>query len=194
MIRTGLVLATITATLMLGGCATQEAPPPVKTGYLSTYRNLEKLNPETWRYIDPNNRLARYDKFNIAKVEFSLPEGARAWDEKAGDLKAVADYMREALVNAISDKYEVTTTPAWDVADVKVALTDAYDKDGRVGIAIEAEVLDSVSQVQIGALVQSKQGKNLTFNTFWRNKDAKAILDGWAQTFRDTIDAAHSGS
>jgi hypothetical protein len=194
MIRTALAATTITAVLALGGCASPETPPPVKTGFLSTYRNLDQMDASTWRYIDPNNRLARYDKFNIAPVEFSLPEGARAWDEKAGDLKAVADYMHQALVNAISDKYEVTTAPAWDVADVKVALTDAYDKDGRVGVAIEAEVLDSVSQVQIGALVQSKQGSNLTFNTFWRNKDAKTILDGWAQRFRETIDAAHGGS
>ena len=81
--------------------------------------------------------------------------------------------------------------PGWDVAEIAVALTDAFDAKNRIGIAMEGEMLDSVSNVQLGAVIQSQRGRNLTINRFWQEHDAKVIMDGWADRLRTFIDQSH---
>ncbi len=188
-----LVLSTAVITgLALAGCASESPPPPVKTGFLSTNRNLVQIDHNSWRYLDPNNRLARYNKFIVDPVTVAFPEGSKGMDTSYGDVQLACNYMRDTIVETLSRKYEVVDNAAGDVAKVKIALTDAYDAGGRVGVAMEGELVDSVSDVQIGALVESQIGKNLTINRFWTEKDATRIMDDWANRLLDAIDAAHA--
>ena len=189
--RIGLAVAAVSLAVATVGCASKDAPIPVRTGFLSTYSNLGKTSPTSWRYRNPNNRLARYDKFIVHPVELAFPEGAKGWDEPAGDLQKVKDYMRQAFIDAlVAGGNEVVEYPGGDVAEVRVALTDAYDSGGTIGIAIEAEMIDSVSSVQLGAVVESQIGSNLTINSFWRRNDATKIMDAWADRLQNFVDAS----
>jgi hypothetical protein len=188
-------LAALGIVICSAGCASSNPPPPVQTGFLSTYRHLDQTAPNTWRYIEPSNRLARYDKFIVAPVEVRLAEGATGWKTSAGDLKAVADYMQQAMISAVSDAgYQVVQRPGAEVAEIRVAITDAYDKGNHIGIAVEGEMVDSVSRAQVGALVESQRGQNLTINRFWQEHDAKKIMDNWASRLRTVIDDARAGA
>jgi hypothetical protein len=178
------------ALAVLTGCQT-DAPPPVKTGFLSTYRHLEQQDANSWVYIDPNNRLARYDKFVVNDVEIRFPEGSQGMDTAYGDVEQVREYMKQAVEEALKTRYTIANGPAWNVCDVRIALTDAYDAGGRVGVACEGELLDSVSHVQIAALVESQLSENLTISRFWTEQEAKAIMDGWADRLLAAVDRAH---
>jgi hypothetical protein len=172
------------------GCASEDVPT-ARTGFLQTYSNLEQVSPTSWRYLDPNNRLARYDKFYIEPIQVIVPEGARGQETRMGAFNEAKAYMRQTLIDSLEPVYEVVETAGPDVADVRVALTDGYIKDNRVGIAVEFELLDSVSQYQIAALVETQRGPNLTISDFWKRQDAKTIMDNWAQRFRTVVDDAH---
>ncbi len=176
------------------------------TGFLSTYSNLEPAGENSLRYLEASNRLARYDKFVIYPVELLTYEDSEGNQISVADRKMLQQYMHDALVKALSqgDGYEVVDAPAWDVADVRVALTDVKKSAllfnaiprlklidlGLGGMSMEAEIIDSVSNVQIAAAVESKTGRNLWID-FSQFDDAKGAMDEWAYRFRRIIDEAH---
>lgn len=178
-------------------------PLPNATGFLSTYHKLEPVGPSSLRYIDPNNRLGRYKKFMIEPVQIKFyHEGVVVSEENQRMLKS---RMRQALVNALSDRYQVVDAPAWDVGEVRVAITDLKRSTpilnviprpkltdlGLGGMAMESEVIDSVSNVQIAALVESSVGRNVNWNTT-QFDDAIGAMDDWARRFRAAVDAAQA--
>ena len=183
----------LTLTMGLAGCqSTPEPGPATHTGFLSTYSRLEQVGESHWRYIDPSNRLARYDKFIIHPVKVLVQEGARGEGTTTeSQYTAVADYMRQAVIDAIEPRYDAVDTPRGDVADVYIAITDAYYLDNRVGLAMEGEVIDSVSSVQIGAVVRSVVNPGISLNTPAVEARAKEFMDEWARNFRTFLDRAH---
>jgi hypothetical protein len=113
--------------------------------------------------------------------------------------------MHTALVKAIEDKYEIVYHTAPGVARVRLAITD-LKKSGIVqnilpigkavgtglgGASLEAELIDSQTGEQIGALVESQIGKRLSLDGYATWGDAKAIMDRWAKRFRARLDEAH---
>jgi len=178
---------------------------PKGTGFLSTYSRLEPAGETSLRYLDPNNRLARYDKFTIYPVELRMYEGTEGHGVPVEKQRMLQQYMHDALVRVLQDGYEVVDAPAWDVAEVHVALTDIKQSTpilnviprlklmdvGLGGMSMEMEVLDSVSHVQITALVESQTGRNLSID-FTQFDDAKGAMDDWASRFRRVVDEAHA--
>jgi len=216
-LRSLTVLTLVTGTMLLGCESTPDkkegyTPPeppaamrplPDATGFLSTYSRLEQAGPSSLRYIDPNNRLARYTKFMLQPVEIKWYHAGVTVSE--ANQRMLADEMKKAVVKAMSDRYEIVTAPAYDVGEVRIALTDIQRSTpilnaiprpkitdlGLGGLAMEAEIIDSVSNVQIAALVESSTGRNLNWNpTEW--DDAIGAMNDWARRFRKTVDAAHA--
>jgi len=193
--RMMMFLSVATVALAAGTVGCKSTPvPPVNTGFLTTSQNLVQVSPASWRYRNPSGRMARYDKFIVRPVELAMPEGAPGQATSADDLQAVRDYMHKAFTKAlIEGGNQIVDAPAGDVAVIRTAITDAFAKGARVGISVEAEVIDSVSTVQLGAAIESETGPNLTLNNFWREHDAKVIMDAWAARLREFVDSAHSG-
>ena len=92
----------------------------------------------------------------------------------------IKNYMHDALVNAIKDRYEVTYRPGPGVARVRVALTDIKKANvlmnihpasklvgsGLGGASLEAELVDSQTGEQIAALMESQLGDRLSLDGF----------------------------
>jgi hypothetical protein len=189
------------------GCNTTtqtQKVPPAKTGFLSTYRHLEPTSDASLSYLDPNNRLARYHRFIILPVESRLYSGQT--EVSAEDMEAIAQYLKEALARELSRDYEVVTAPTGHTAEVRIAITDVQKSTpiinviprpklvdlGLLGaLSMEGEVLDSVSAVQILALIESRTGQNRMID-FSRLDDSKAVMDHWARRFRELVDEAHA--
>ncbi len=198
MCRITLVAAATVAFMLAAGCAKESKTASMnldevrQTSFLSTYRQLQPQGPSSWRFVEPTNRLARYDKFIIDDIELTLMKHGSGQRADEADLKRVRDYMRQALTDALEPEYRVVTAPAGDVAEVRVALTDAFRDQRRIGVSMQAEVIDAVSNVQLAALVEGRRGKNVAFNRFWTENDAKQIMDEWARRFRAVVDQAHA--
>ncbi len=186
---------------IVAGCAT--APSP--TGFLSDYSRLEPGGSQRLAFADSS--LGQYSKFIIEPVVVRFHDPA---EEKKVDHETIVqlrEYMEDAISKAISDRYAIVSQPGPGVARLRVALTD-LDKStpalnvlpqtkltglGVGGAAMEAELLDSQTGVQIAAVVQKKKGSMLSFSGLKKWGDAKAVMDAWAKRFRERLDEAHGG-
>jgi hypothetical protein len=187
----------ISFTVMLAaGCA----PKAKKTGFLSDYSRLEPVD-DGLRYINMG-RLDDYDKFIIEPVIIHMHGEDEELDMESR--RELENYMHNAIVEAIKDRYMVVAQPAPGVARVRVAITDV-DKStpalnvipqtkligaGIGGASVEAEVVDSQTSEQIGAAILSQKGKRLSMSGLSKYGDAKAVMDDWAERFRKRLDEA----
>jgi hypothetical protein len=185
------------------GCGPRK---PEMAGFLSDYSKLEAQSDVSYRYLAPGNPLGRYSKFIIDPVEIYFHEKSKAKGKlKEEDIADLENYMHEALVKAIEDRYGIVYRPGPGVARVRVAITDLKKSriiqnilpigkvagTGRGGASLEAELIDSQTGEQIGALVESQIGKRLSLDGYSTWGDAKAIMDRWAKRFRTRLDEAH---
>jgi hypothetical protein len=188
------------ALTMATGCAKKLK----KTGFLSDYSNLLP-DDGSLRYIDMK-RLGTYDRFMVEPVVvqfYGTPQGSRPDPETRREL---ANYMHNAIVKAIRDRYTVDWQPGPGVAILRVALTD-IDKStpamnvlpqtkmtglGIGGASMEGELLDSQTGEQIGAVIQNQKGKRISLSGLKKWGDAKAVMDDWAKRFRKRLDEAHN--
>lgn len=194
--------------IVLCGCGPGQTE---RTGFLSNYSRLEAQSDVSYRYIAPDNLLGRYSRFIIDPVKIHFHTGSKAEKARAKgklkeeDLTDLKNYMHDALVQAIEDRYEVVYHARPGVARLRTAITD-LKKSGIVqnilpigkvvgsGIGaatLEAELVDSQTGRQIGALVESQSGKRLSFDGYSTWGDAKAVMDRWAKRFRERLDEAH---
>jgi hypothetical protein len=121
------------------------------------------------------------------------------------DKTEIKNYMHEAIVKAIKDRYEVVQSPGPGVGRMKVAITD-LKKSGIVqnaipigklagtglgGASLEMELIDSQTHQQIGAIVESQLGERLSLEGYSTWGDAKGVIDRWAKRLRARLDEAH---
>lgn len=175
---------------------------PTQTGFLSSYSKLEEASPTSLRWVD-EDALRGYTTFKIDAVEIYYHEDASHadWDSEQELRKYTHRKMREAIEGA----YSVVAAPGPGVARVRIALTD-IDKarplmkvlpvgvvlgTGKGGAAMEAEIVDSRTGEQLVAIVETQEGSRIPLEGMKRLSDAKGIIDGWAERFRERLDAIH---
>ena len=164
-------------------------PVPVRSGFLTTYRDMEQRDASTWRYLDPNNRMANYSRFviNPVKIMVSEFEGRPVLPEAA---RAAQEYMRSAMVEAISPRYPVVSAAGVTVGEIRAAITEAFRAGGHVGMALEVELVDSYSGKPIGSAVTAELNRKWSGEE-WDDTAIKEIMDDWAARIRLAIDNAH---
>lgn len=205
-----LMLLAIGVMVVQCGCGPQKAQ---RVGFLSDYSRLKPYSDVSYRHIPSKATFRRYSKFIIDPVVVHFHTGSKAIKERSKgklteqDLTDMKNYMHDAIVKAISDRYSIVYRPGPGVARVRVALTDLKKSNvlmnihpgskllgtGLGGASLEAEVIDSQSGEQIAALMESQLGNRLSLDGLSEWGDAKAIMDGWAKRFRKRLDEAHGG-
>jgi hypothetical protein len=58
---------------------------------------------------------------------------------------------------------------------------------GIGGASMEAEVVDSMTGEQIGAVVESKKGSNIPFANLGEWDAARQVIDDWAKRFKKNL-------
>ena len=193
------VLTVVAVGLMLiqCGCGPGKA---TKTGFLTDYSRLSKESDSSLRHIN-KGALARYSNFIVDPVKVHFHRGSKAIEHRSkGKLtqRQVSDltnYFHAKIVKAVEDSgNRVVYRPAAGVARLRVALTD-IDKStaasllpttkligaGIGGASMEAEVVDSMTGEQIGAVVESKMGTRIPFANLGEWDAAKQVMDDWAK-------------
>ncbi|MCP4260879.1 MAG: DUF3313 domain-containing protein [Planctomycetes bacterium] len=199
---TSLLMALVIIVLaMQYGCGPKG---PQVTGFLSNYSRLEAISDTSLRYINPKNTLGNYSKFIIDPVDVHFHSKVKDTDISSKELAELRQYMYAAIHNAVLDHYNVVRQPGSGVAKIRIALTDIEQSSpvlnaiphtmlvgaGLGGASMEAEVVDSVTGEQIAAVVQSQKGKKLSLEGLSKWGNAKAVMDGWAQSFTERLDEA----
>ena len=189
-------IAAVSLVLTMTAACTKQAK---KTGFLSDYSRLEAKD-KSLQYIDMK-RLGEYSRFIVEPVV------VRGMDVKL-DTKTrtdLANYMHNAILDAVRDPYIIVSRPSAGIARVRVAITDIEKSSpvlniipqtklsgvGLGGASMEGEVIDSMSNEQIAAVNQTQKGKRLSLAGIKKWGDAKAVMDDWAKRFRKRLDEAH---
>ena len=160
------------------GCV---AETPRYTGFLSDYSKLESQSNTSFRYLDMTE-LGKYSKFIIEPVEMRLYKSSEASSSLSQeDRTDIKSYMHAALVKALEGgPYEIVYRPGPGVARVRVAITDLKKSEiiqntmpltklagtGLGGASLEAELVDSQTHKQIGAVVESQVGDRLSLDGY----------------------------
>ena len=155
--------------------------------FLSTYNHIKKVDDTTWRYVNPV-LLGQCNKFIVSpvKVLFNEFEGKPVTAEQR---QRTSDFVRQTVSQALSARYPIVTEPGSDVAEIRVAITEAYRTGGKLGLCVQGEILDN-SNTQVAAVAKTELSELYLPN--WENKDtARKMVEAWAQRLLKVIDEAH---
>ncbi len=195
------------AGLMICGCRNNATIIPV--GFLSDYSKLEQVSATSYRYIATGNRLKQYSKFLVDPVVLDWHEGSRipgqleAGKVTQAEMVELGNYLHRAVVSSLAERYPIVQQAGPGVAKVRVALTDVQSATPRLGdnprvgagtgqAAMEAEVLDSVTGEQIGAIMEISRGGSYGLRILEDWSQPKAVMKQWARRFRRYLDDAHA--
>ena len=202
-----LMVVAIGLMLIQCGCGPGRA---TKTGFLADYSRLSKESNSTLRYLN-KRALARYSNFMVDPVKVHFHRGAKAIEHRTEgkltqrQLTDLTNYMHARILKAIEDSgNRVVYQPASGVARIRVALTDIDRSSlaslspqakifgvGIGGASMEAEIVDSMTGEQIGAVVESKKGSNIPFANLGEWDAARQVIDDWAKRFKKRLDEVH---
>lgn len=172
-----------------GGCASSSTP---RTGFISDYSSLERIDDTKARYVSP--RLAEYRSFMVDPVHIQEMNDPPALTPS--ERAEVANYFRDSLVNVLrGHEYTVTDRASAGTARVRFAITDVKASTwwmnlhpgskltgaGTGGASMEGEVIDSVTGEQLAAVVKSGRGNQFELDTFDKLDDIKDVIDQWAE-------------
>ena len=189
---------------LLYGCGSNGV---TKTGFLSDYSQLNAVSSTTLRTID-NRALAQYSKFIVDPVEIHFHHGSKAIEERTDgklteqNITDVTNYMHNELVKAVTRSgNRVTHQPGAGVARIRVAITDLKKSDltsvvpmaklagvGIGGASMEAEIVDSLTGEQIGAVVESRTGTRIPFVNLGNWDAAKQVTGDWAKRLQKRLE------
>jgi hypothetical protein len=181
-----LSIVPIAGMLALTACTTT---PQIsnRPDFLSTYNHLQKVDATTWRYASPP-QLANCNKFIVSPVKVLLTdlEGKPLTAEQR---QRTADFVRQTIVTAVSARYPVVSDSGSDVAEIRLAITEAYRTGGKLGLCVQGEILDN-SNTQVAAVVRTEISE--LYVASWENKvTAREMVEAWAQRLVKAIDEAH---
>ena len=194
------VLMVVAVGLMLiqCGCGSEGA---ARTGFLTDYSRLRAESSTSLRYIN-DRALAKYSSFIVDRVQAHFHSGSKSkgklTQQQIGDLTS---YMHANIVVAIKNSgNKVAYQPAPGVARIRVALTDIEKTSaanilpqaslvgiGVGGASMEAEIVDSMTGEQIGAVVESQKGSRIPFSNLGEWTTAKKIMDDWGKRLQQRL-------
>ncbi|MEW6356170.1 MAG: DUF3313 domain-containing protein [Planctomycetota bacterium] len=209
MVYNGLAMAVVL--LLMAGCASK---PPKFSGFLGDYSALQPdpKEPSILYWEKPNVEWRRYTKLWIDVPEVYPNPDAKERDLDPAEMKKLAEYFRQAAVDAVADKYPVTGEAGPDVLRIRAAITDIIPTRSKVnilvsaaamfpvavdlgGASMECEFLDSTTNTRLAAVVDSRKA------SWWSMKDAfrgwsdyghtKGALLRWAKMLRESLDEVH---
>ena len=194
------VLMVVVVGLMLiqCGCGSEGT---ARTGFLTDYSRLRAESSTSLRYIN-DRALAKYSSFIVDRVQVHFHSGSKSkgklTQQQIGDLTS---YMHANIVVAVKNSgNKVVYQPAPGVARIRVALTDIKKTNavnilpqasllgaGLGGASMEAEIVDSMTGEQIGAVVESQKGSRIPFSNLGEWTTAKKIMDDWGKRLQQRL-------
>ncbi len=198
------VKTTLTVLFVLAGCAAPVSQQE-QTGFLSDYSKLELLEDGKINYV--SDRTVEYESFIIDPVVilFERDEDYNEFTDK--ELEELKEYFVTELTGRLTknDAYSVVSVPGPGVARFRFGITDVDDTIGVLnlsiytkitglglgGLAIEGELVDSVTGEQLMAAIRWGSGSRVLRAGLTHMGDAKIAVDKWARDVSKIIYELH---
>jgi len=214
-----LLLGCCVVLLMGVGCASKGDLRT--TGFLQDYSGLEPgpKGGAALRYVKEGVDWKQYDKVMLDEVALFLSQDADFRGIYLDEMEALEDIFHKSIVQALGDKYPLTSEPGPGVLRLRPAITGlvpsrpvlntvstivpvglaishvkkaATGVHANVGLAsMEAELLDSQTNEQLAAVVDKRSGaKYQVIKGMSKWGHVKDIFDTWAKRLRMFLDEA----
>lgn len=198
------VKALLTGLFVLAGCAAPVSQQE-QSGFLSDYSKLELT--EDGRIIYVRDRTVEYESFIIDPVVilFERDEDYKEFTDK--EIEDLKEYFVKELSERLTkdDAYSVVSEPGPGVARFRFGITDVDDTIGVLnlsiytkitglglgGLAIEGELVDSVTGEQLMAAIRWGSGSRILRAGLTHMGDAKIAVDKWARDVSKILDEMH---
>jgi hypothetical protein len=182
------------------GCESKEK---ATTGFLSDYSKLKKESDLRLRYVN-EEAVKSYSSFIVEPVQVHFYKGSKSEGKLTDEqLSELTNYMHKKIVEAVQGAGKtVVEQPGTGVARVRASLSDIKKPSaltilpqasllgaGIGGASMEAEVVDSMTGAQLGAVVDSGTGSRVPFTNLGDLSSAKNVIDGWAKRFQNNLAA-----
>lgn len=173
---------------LLSGCASKRAP--TRTVFLSDYSRLLPVNTDRARYQSPTANA--YHSFMVDPVKILVPAGALDPKERA----EAGRYFNQAFEAAVADAgFKIVNAPGVCVGRFRLPFTNVAASTwwkkvhpvasavgaGSGGAAMEAEVIDCVTEEQVAAVIQDGSGNQFTRTNLSTLADVKLAINGWTR-------------
>ena len=197
------VLGVLFLFFMLSGC---KEVKPTKTGFLHDYSMLKEVpdNPAALFFEEKCVLWERYHKVIVDPVEIYFTDEGKKRKLKNKEVQRMADYFREAMIEAIGKRYHIVTEPSPDTLRVTTAVVDVKPVDVIANLiskslfylpidlgeaAIEGELSGSLTGERFAAIVDHKIGSMFSIlGTYTTWGHAKGMLDDWAEQLATMLD------
>jgi hypothetical protein len=194
-----LMVAAIAAAVMVSGCAKQVK----KSGFLSTYKNLEIVSPTMMRYIGPD--VGEYSKFIVDPITVKFYSKETSKEITPENIKHLEEYLYAQILKDKPAQYEIVTEPGPGVARMRIALTNLQKSSPALNVlpqtklmgvglgqaSAEMELVDSETGKQLGAAIVSETGSRFSFAGLSKWGDVEYVMNQWAQKIWMRINEAH---
>jgi hypothetical protein len=199
-----LLLVAITLAMFISGCG--EKGYAVRTGFLTDYANLQRQSESSLLYVN-SDELAQYSNFIVDDIDTYFHTQAQTGQEQTQvkmtqqEIDDLTNYMQANIMNAItSSGKNVVFHPGRGVARIRISLSDMNRSlnttllasvkmlgIGVGGAAIEGEIIDSLTDKQVAAIVETQVGSNKAYTNLGKWGSTKEVMDEWAERFKKRL-------
>jgi hypothetical protein len=147
---------------LVSGCAsTGDAQKgPKYSGFLQDYSQLkpeaEGSSAEKW--VNPKADMKKYKKFIIERITVMLKDDAQYKGIDPDSMKAMTDYLHDAIVKELGTDYPVVTDPGPDVMRLRIAVTDLVPTKTAVTVIVLLTPYATVGDLASGAASKGGAG------------------------------------
>ncbi|MFT5390442.1 MAG: hypothetical protein ACI8PT_000627 [Gammaproteobacteria bacterium] len=205
-----LMMALTTVALLLGTVGANgqqsEKDPKDVTGFLKVYSDLApfKGDPNVLVWIDPKGEFKQYKKFLIEQpfIYIEMTPKARSFGVRPDEFRALTEYLRNAVIGALEDKYDVVDQAGIGVARLRLAISGVTPTEATGVVTkstinvdhstMEAELTDSFTEKRLAAVIDTRVGNvsdAVSSENRWRH--TKAAFRRLAAGFRNQVDSWH---
>ncbi len=207
--KTCVLIMTIGILMTMCGCGSSQKA--ARTGFLGDYSRLRPASGGSYRYVN-SQALGKYSSFIVDTVDVHFHSASKARQlERKGEITRqniddLANYMHSAILKAISDAgYNTVYQRGPGVARIRVAITDIEKTNvllsaiptarvatgaGVGGASMEAEIVDSMTGEQIGAVVQGQSGSRVPLTGLSDWGGAEHAMNEWAKRLQERLKEA----
>jgi hypothetical protein len=148
--------------LLVSGCAsTGDAQKgPKYSGFLQDYSQLkpEAEGSAAMKYVNPQADMKKYQKFIIERITVMLKDDAQYKGIDPDVMKALTDYLHEAIIRELGTDYPVVTDPGPGVMRLRIAVTDLVPTKTAMTIVTLVTPFASIPDLASGAVSKGGAG------------------------------------
>ncbi|MGB5733646.1 MAG: DUF3313 domain-containing protein [Thiohalocapsa sp.] len=161
-LRAMTAVAVLTTVLCSGAATGADLGDYQPKGFLSSYAGLHPRGDGSGAFLYEDTAVDRskYNRLMIDRIQIFLKNDAAYQGVDPAELKALVDYFRAAIEQAVAGRYPIVSEPSPDVLRLRIAVVDLVPNRPEASVAALAIPFAGVADAAAG-LVKERPGSGL---------------------------------